>query len=253
MNRGNERNDGTEKHPRQRLHTMSDKAQRHRSTGTPIIVDESGQARIGPTPERLAQANGSDDHAIEQITTEVKDPDRDILRRATTVRLLDGDPLALLFSRKIITQAQYACGLEYLHHWHESGLASAGVPNLLQDRVDGGQHKPEPERKMWHLNKWSKMVRDLGEIHSSVLTACILHGASLAAYGTAQGPYGRDRENRDWAQISFVNALRQLEINLLGAPRCAVHDGMQQAEALAPPPRPRAAHAKAKAGRWRGR
>lgn len=232
---------------------MSDKAQRHRSTGNPIIVDERGQARIGPTPERLAQAEGSDDHAIEQITTEVKDPDRDILRRATTVRLLDGDPLALLFSKKIITQAQYACGLDYLHHWHESGLSSVGVPNLQQDRVDGGQHKPASEVKLWHLNKWGKMVRDLGEIHSSVLTACILHGASLAAYGSSQGPYQSAERNRDWAQISFVNALRQLEINLLGAPRCAVHDGKQQADAMPRPPRPRPAHAKAKAGRWRGR
>lgn len=237
------------------MSTHIPKSSRQPSHGNAVIVvDEAGHARVSPTPERLAQARRSaGKHAVEAIVTEVKDEKRDIVRRSSTVRMLDGDPLSLLYSRQMITHPQYTCGLKYLEHWLLSGLASSGVPNLLQDRVDGGQHKPEQDRKMYHLTKWSKMVRDLGQVHSDVLTACILHGDSFAVFGAAQGPYQSAASNRDWAQISFVNALRQLEINLLGAPRCAVHERQQQAAALAPPEKPKAPHAKAKAGRWRGR
>lgn len=214
------------------------------SSESVIIVDEVGQARIGPTPERLAQARFDGPDAVEEIVTEVKDETRDVVRRAATVRFMDSDVLSLLYSRKIITQPQFACGQEYLHHWLKSGLASTGILDLGKPVVDGGQDKPEPETQMWHLGKWMRMVSDLGEVHSSVLTSCILHEMSLSAYGVSQGPYRSAASNRDWAQNSFVNAIRQLEINLLDKKKAG-----RQAPAKAAPGH----HRKAKVVRWRGK
>lgn len=181
-----------------------------------IIVDETGHARTGPTPERVAQACASEEDAVREIITEVQDRDRDVVRRAATVRLLDGDPLELLYARKTITQVQYACGLEFHRHWMESGLASVGVPDLARPKVDGGQHKPQSDVALWHLGVFVEMVRTLGKVHARILNHCILGQKSLESYGLRHGPYKNPKQARDWATARFVGALEQLEIDMLG-------------------------------------
>lgn len=180
----------------------------------PIVVDESGKERVPPTKQRLAQAAAAGADAVVEIVTEVDDEQRDIRRRATTVRLIDRDPLELLHKRKIITRDQYACGLEYHRHYMASGLAGR-VPDWERVRVDGGQHKPESEQLAWHLGVFLKMEKELGSIHARVLHDCIISQISLLDYGLRHSGFRNEKQAQGWGQASFVNALRQLEINLL--------------------------------------
>lgn len=204
------------------LQKIPHRARRNKSGPSGLIyVNESGHARVGPTDERLAQARLAGDETVQQVETEVKDENRDVVRVATTTRLIDGDVLALLAARHVIDAEQFACGREYYRHWSGSGLSASGVPDLLTPRVDGGQFKPESEQRLGHLVKFMSMVRRLGEVHNRVLTSCLLAGESLLNHGLRRGPYRNEKQAKEWAQGRLVAALEQLVINEIGSTRPA--------------------------------
>lgn len=171
--------------------------------------------RLGPTPERLARAAEAGADAIDEAVTEIIDRAGNV-ERVATARLYDGDVLELLFRRKVIDQEQYACGKDFHRHWQCSGLASIGVVDPARERVDGGTHKPESETRLWHLGKWSQLVRRLGEVHSKVLCACVLLDETLQDYGVKNSRKADRKKAGEWAQGRLTGALEQLVIIMLG-------------------------------------
>lgn len=186
--------------------------------------------RLGPTPERLARATEAGSDAIGEVITEVT-AIHGATERTATVRLYDGDVLELLFRRQVIDQEQYACGKEYHRHWHGSGLASAGVVDPARERVDGGTFKPESETRLWHLTRWSQLTRELGEIHSRVLLACVLLDESLQDYGLKHSKQRDPKRAGSWAQGRITGALEQLVFIMLGERRSNRQRGSMMAGA----------------------
>ena len=185
-----------------------------------IIVDEQGMARIPPTPERLAQARcriGEEgEPGFREVVTEVKDEKRDVLRRSATVRLLDDDLLSYLFHRKQIDLDEFECGQQYVRHHSLSGLAG-GVVDLSQERVDGGEHKPSSETRLWHLQKWMALDRAVGTTHGKVLRACLLPPfMSLEDYGRQKGKRKNAKQAKEWTASRLTAALEELVIVILG-------------------------------------
>ena len=190
-----------------------------------IVVDGAGEARVPPTPERLRQARKAGKGAVADAVTEVE-VRPGVVERVSTKRLADRDVLLLLLGRGFIDQEQYSVGSEFYRHWEKSGLASGGVVDLERPKVDGGQHKPETEEAAWHLGRWSRMVRGLGDIHSNVLCDCVLYAEGLEAYGLRCGPFRNARKAREWAEGCLERALKQLVINELGPRRVKTRAGM---------------------------
>lgn len=171
--------------------------------------------RVGPTPQRLAQAAAVGTDAVAEVVTEITDK-AGRNERAATTRLYDSDVLELLFRRDVIDQEQYACGREFHRHWQSSGLASVGVVDPSRERVDGGSHKPESDQRLWHLNKWKAIVRLLGQVHSRILCACVLLDEPLQAYGTKHSKQKDAKRAQVWAQSRLTAALEELVIVMLG-------------------------------------
>lgn len=180
-----------------------------------VVVDGSGSARVAPTRERLRHARKAGKGAIAQVVTEVE-VRPGVVERVSTKRLADRDVLSLLLARGFIDLEQYSVGQDFYRHWERSGLSSSGVVDLERPKVDGGQFKSESEATTWHLGVWSRMVRDLGDIHADVLCDCVLHSESLEDYGLRRGPFRNARKAREWAEGCLERALRQLVINVLG-------------------------------------
>lgn len=185
----------------------------------PIVVNSEGEARIGPTLERLRQA----------ARTAGKDAVKHFADAGVSVtRVLDGDVLELLLSRGVIDQEEYTCGQEFYRHWYKSGLAASGVIDPARLRVDGGNPDRQNEVTLFHLNRWQGMVRGLGHIHSQVLCNCVLTGESLTAFGLRHCGTTSKRMARDRAQERLKMALKQLVLNELGDKRSRMRSGMAE-------------------------
>lgn len=178
-------------------------------------ASKSAGDRIGPTPERLAKATSVGRDAVADVVTDVTDK-RGNSERVATVRLYDGDVLELLLKRKVIEFEQHACGGEFYRHWEKSGLAANGVMDPARERVDGGNYKPESETRQWHLERWSLLVRKLGQVHSEVLCACVLLGEPVQQFGLRKGKRKDAKRAGEWAQARLTAALEQLTIIMLG-------------------------------------
>lgn len=173
-----------------------------------------GAVRVGPTPERLAQAAAAGDDAVAEVVTEVRGK-AGAAERALATRLSD-EPLELLFRRGAIDQEQYTCGREYFRHWAASGLATSGVVDPGRERVDGGQRHIESEVKLWHLQKFQHMSRKLGTVHARIMRACVLMGVSMQDYGSLYSGHKDAKRAQTWAQSRLTAALEELAIALLG-------------------------------------
>lgn len=182
-----------------------------------IVVNGEGEARIGPTIERLRQAaRAAGEDAVKHFADD----------GISVTRVLDGDVLELLLSRGVIDAEEYACGQEFQRHWFRSGLAASGVIDPARLRVDGGTADHQSDVMLFHLNRWQGMVRGLGQIHSQVLCACVLTGESLTAFGLRHCGTTSKRMARDRAQERLKMALKQLVLNELGDKRCRMRSGM---------------------------
>lgn len=171
-------------------------------------LSEAPPERIGPTPERLAQARSAGDDAVTYIATE---------EAVAVPRMLDGNVLDLLLSRGVIDSEEYACGAAFFRHWYYSGLASAGVIPPGREKVDGGEFRPPAEVALWHLQKWRRMTLRLGPIHSLVLSDCLLSSVPLVDFGLRHCRTTSRKIARERAQDRLVSALMQLVIHELGA------------------------------------
>jgi len=184
-----------------------------------IAVNGVGEARIGPTIERLRHAADAGADTTVRVALEVKERNGLGVERVLTTRMLDGDVLELLFAHHDIDQEQLACGQEFYRHWYRSGLAASGVIDPAKERVDGGAQEQQSDVQLFHLGKWQGMVRRLGQVHSRVMCDCVLIGHSLQAYGLAHSGRRSHERARDWAKARITAALEQLVLNELGPKR----------------------------------
>ncbi|MBL8791227.1 MAG: hypothetical protein JNM45_12070, partial [Rhizobiales bacterium] len=107
----------------------------------------------------------------------------------------------------------------FYRHWERSGLATNGVMDPARERVDGGNYNPEIETRQWHLERWSLLVRKLGQVHSEVLCACVLLGEPLAQFGLRKSRKTDAKRAGEWAQARLTAALEQLVDIMLGEKR----------------------------------
>lgn len=162
------------------------------------------QRYIGPTPERLAKAG----KAVEPVASETG---------YTTLRMLDGSPLEQLATigkrnpRKGITGDQYHAGCRYYADAYLSGMFASGVLDLVQERVDGGQHKDVSSQKLEAMSRYNAALKALDRASANILADVVLHEVPLAKYADKFHQFPQARERRAIALQRLRDALDQLD------------------------------------------
>ena len=159
---------------------------------------------LGPTPERLAKAG----KAVEPVESETG---------YTTLRMLDGSPLEQLATtgkrnaRKGITGDQYHAGARYFSDAYLAGMFASGVPDLVQERVDGGQHKGVTSTKLEAMSRYNAALKALDRASVDILRCVVLHEMPLATYADRFRTFPQARERRAIALQRLRDALDQLD------------------------------------------
>lgn len=151
----------------------------------------------GPTPERLAMADGQTEPFIS-----------DSGRR--TVRMLDRSVLDMLNNRGSISGDQYVAGSQFYEDWYTAGLAASGVIDPAREVVDGGLLQTQTDHQLDALFAWKRAMQAVGIIHSHSLVSLVLLEESLLSYG--RRVFNRTQEKQ--ATVAAITAL-QLALSAL--------------------------------------
>lgn len=158
----------------------------------------------GPTPERLAKAG----RAVEPVESETG---------YETIRMLDGSPLEQLATlgkrnpRKGITGDQYHAGARYYADAYAAGMFASGVPDLVQERVDGGQHKGITTYRLEALSRYNAALKAVDRASAHVLSDIVLAETPLGVYADRFRQFPQARERRAIALHLLRQALDQLD------------------------------------------
>lgn len=173
-----------------------------------IAIDSDGVAIVGPTPERLRQAGDAVlEHRLES--------------GRLTVRMADGDILAYLSNRGVISGEQWQCGTRFYQDWYKSGLAASGVIDPTRVVVDGGNAEPAIIRSMEAAQQWAKAIKAIGPIHSHPLTAMVLLDEPATVYALKHTGHKDPKDARLIAYDRLKQALEALVGHYLGGSRKA--------------------------------
>lgn len=159
---------------------------------------------IGPTPERLGKAGRS----VEAVESETG---------YQTIRMLDGSPLEQLATigkrnpKKGITGEQYHAGCRYYADAYQAGMFASGVLDLVQERVDGGQHKDISAQRLEALSRFNRALRELDRVSAHILSDVVLTEVPLAVYADRFRQFPQARERRAIALQRLRDALDQLD------------------------------------------
>ena len=124
----------------------------------------------GPTPERIARANG-------EYELFITDENR------RTERMLDGSVLDLLNNRGSISNGQYSAGVAYYRDAYLAGLMASGVIDPSREVVDGGTHKGITDIQLDAHHRWQRATKAIGKTHSNTLICILLHEELLKDFG----------------------------------------------------------------------
>ena len=170
--------------------------------------------RLAPTPERLARAGA-------EVEIAVMDDEAGAYR---VFRLTDGSPLESLYSlnkrdtMKGITMAQYNAGCRYYADAYAAGIMASGVPDLEQERVDGGRHKDVSEYRLEAAQRYNAALRSVSRRSAEILQYAVLLEMPLTDWGDARR-FPQARERRAIAIDRLTVALDELDRHYLSAAR----------------------------------
>lgn len=131
----------------------------------------------GPTPERLAKAQGffvvGDD------------------QQGTKIHRMRDDTLERLVARKILTGSEYAALQKYHHHWHMAGL-EMGIGTVDLNRVfssDPGSMSgmAKTEGQAHHRKQWREARDEIGHRAGIVVDNVVCAGVNLEYAGGQVG------------------------------------------------------------------
>lgn len=168
------------------------------------MADETNHRYIGPTPQRLARAG----RAVEPVESETG---------YSTLRMLDGSPLEQLATvgkknpRKGITGDQYHAGARYFSDAYLAGMFASGVPDLTQERVDGGRHKDVSSAKLEAMSRYNAALKALDRLSAHILSDIVLTEMPLGVYADRFRQFPLARERRAIALQRLRDALDQLD------------------------------------------
>jgi hypothetical protein len=163
-----------------------------------------------PTPERLAKAGQS----VEVAVMDDIDGDGVVTQSYRIYRMTDVSPLENLASRDRkkpgcgITGEQYGAGNRYFESAFLAGVLASGVPDLLQERVDGGQHKGIADKKLEAAQRYAMALKALDQLSVHVLNHVVILEKPLVSY-VVPG-FKEDRERRAVALDRLRRALDSL-------------------------------------------
>lgn len=155
---------------------------------------------IGPTPERLAKANGE----FEEFTADQTEHWR-------AIRMLDNHVLEFLQSRRIISGDQYCAGAQFYDDWYTAGMAASGVIDPGRVIVDGGKVDLVSDIKLEALGQWAKAVQAVGLVHSQILTDVLLVEETLENWGRRRFGYKNEKQAKQAATVAIKLALEALD------------------------------------------
>lgn len=155
---------------------------------------------IGPTPERLAKANGE----FEEFTADQTEHWR-------AIRMLDNHVLEFLQSRRIISGDQYCAGAQFYDDWYKAGMAASGVIDPGRVIVDGGKVDLISDVKLEALGQWTKAVQAVGKVHSGVLIDILLVEETLLDWGRRRFGYKNEKQAKQAATTAIKLALEALD------------------------------------------
>lgn len=180
---------------------------------------------IGPTPERLAKAGRN----VEPVASETG---------YETLRMLDGSPLEQLATigkrnpRKGITGEQYHAGCRYYADAYLAGMFASGVLDLVQERVDGGQHKDVSSQKLEAMSRYNAALKALDRVSVEILADVVLHEMPLARFAERFTRFPIARERRAIALQRLRDALDQLDEHYYRPRRDGIRSGHLSTEDL---------------------
>lgn len=163
-----------------------------------------------PTPERLAKAG----REVEVAVMDDLDEKTGAIRESYRVyRLTDTSPLESLASRgkkdpdKGITGEQYRAGFRYFESAFMAGALWAGVPDLVKDKVDGGQHKGITDHRLEAAQRYALALKALDQPSVHILNHVVLQEKPLVSYtGTSF------REGREVRAVALDRLRRALDL-----------------------------------------
>lgn len=127
------------------------------------------------------------------------------------VRMLDGDQLGLMLSRRIVTLAQFGWGERLRRDWYLAGFAASGIVDLTRPVVD---RTPDYEAAMVaadeHKRRFGLALRAVGMVHSMPLVDVVCGDVRLVDYGRRRCGYGGEKQAFAAAAAVTVAALNQL-------------------------------------------
>jgi hypothetical protein len=143
-----------------------------RSAGTqPPQPAPGGRAR--PTPERLRHAGGA------------------FTRGHSGQVTMRDSPLERAFARNLITDAQYAAGQKYRHHWYRAGLcdplAAIDLAGIFANDLGNFSGMPRTETQVFHRQRYREAVGAIGKIGSHVLETAVCREIALEQVGYSLG------------------------------------------------------------------
>ncbi len=166
---------------------------------------------LGPTPERLAKANGAFEigpaDEIDRRTGEVH-----TFRR---YRMTDKSLLERLFIRGMrvpregISADQYRAGMRYYEDAFLSGVTVIRVPDLSKERVDGGRNKGISDHVLEASTRFAKALQFLTPEHKIILSHVIFAEAQLDKF-VGEDEFPQQRERRAIALKDLWRALNKL-------------------------------------------
>lgn len=173
----------------------------------------------GPTPERRKKAGRDFD-----ILT-------DDQGWAMTFRM-DDAPIAVLMRRgrkkpkEGISGLQFQAGAQYHAMAYEAGILASGVPDLSQERVDGGMRVDISVRRLEAQQRFNDALKQLTPQSKHILSDIVLSEAPLNIYADRFRSFPQPRERRAIALQKLREALDEL-IEIFGMWRRAT--GIQRA------------------------
>lgn len=133
--------------------------------------------KAGPTPERLAKAEGFVVVGDDQQGTK-------------TTRMRD-DTLERLMARNVLSGPEYAALQKYHHHWHHAGL-QAGVGSMDLNRVFSSDPASmsgmaKTEAQAHHRKQWREARELIGRRNGIVVDNVVCAGTNLQIAGLSVG------------------------------------------------------------------
>lgn len=160
-----------------------------------MISDEP----IGPTPERLAKAG-------DQFETFW--PDENVNWKA--IRLLDGNVLDAMSSRKAINGDQYNAGLQLCLDHYIANSGTSLVIDPSRDIVDNSRGDSITDRRIDAQRRYDEAIKGVGDRHGDYLNRILIFGESLESVGFSEHRTTSPKLAKNAATASLRDALTAL-------------------------------------------